>query len=267
MMNFRRLFSAVLFCFCGMVYAEVTENVVLVSGRPSVQVPYLLTQSASSAPKSVYVLLSGGYGEHNLSQRGTVVQVFNDLRLLARTRGMFAGNDGAAALIDVPADRSRLSDDFRISEAHAQDVGAVIADLRQRYPAARIVVVGHSNGTLSAAHVAARMGANVDRVVLISGRLVAHWYGGDALSKFDFGQIKAQLLLVHHLRDGCTVTPYAGSLALADRYPLISVNDAAGVEIGGCSSNGTHNLNGKEVPVVQAIRAWVNGAPWATEIQ
>lgn len=246
--------------------AQITEDVVRVQSARGATVPYLLSRDAGAAPQAIYVLLSGGFGEHTLSQRGTVVQVFNDLRLPARARALFAV-DGVAALVDVPSDRNLLSDEFRASEAHSQDLGAVIADLRQRYPVLPVVLVGNSNGTISAAHAAARLGRAIDRVVLISGRFVDHWYAGEALSRFDFGQIKVPLLLVHHVRDGCSVTPYSAAQALGARFPLISVNDGPGIEIGSCTSLGTHGLSGKEAPVVEAIRAWAKGMAWPAMIE
>jgi len=245
--------------------AQASADVIRVQTPRGASVPYLLTRGEATSVQAVYVLLSGGYGEHLLSQRGTVVQVFNDLRLPARLRELLAV-DGATALVDVASDRNLLSDDYRISEAHTQDVAAVVADLRQRYPAARLVLLGHSNGTLSAAHAAARLGTQVDRVVLMGARLVAHWFAGDALAKFDFGQIKAPLLMVHHVGDACSVTPYAAAKALGDRYPLISVNGPPSVDAGGCTAQGTHGLSGREGAVAAAIRAWVQGQAWPQSI-
>jgi len=245
--------------------AQASADVIRAQTPRGASVPYLLTRGEGASASIVYVLLSGGYGEHVLSQRGTVVQVSNDSRLPARLRELLAV-DGATALVDVASDRNLLSDDYRISEAHTQDVAAVIADLRQRYPAARLVLLGHSNGTLSAAHAAVRLGTQVDRVILMGARLVAHWFAGDALSKFDFGQIKAPLLLVHHVGDACSVTPYSAAKALGERYPLISVNGPPGGEAGGCMSLGRHGLSGKEGAVAEAIRAWVQGQPWPQSI-
>lgn len=152
-----------------------------------------------------------------------------------------------------------------MSEQHAQDTLAVIQDLKQRFRAPNIVLVGHSNGSISAAHVALGLGSTIDSVVLVNGRLVKHWFGGDGLATFDFGRLKAKLLLVHHAKDDCTVTRYEGAKALAERYPLITVDDPNVSASGGCNG-GTHNMTGKDKESVDAILNWVKGATWPKEI-
>jgi pimeloyl-ACP methyl ester carboxylesterase len=225
----------------------------------------LLSRDTAAQPETVFLLFSGGYGDHSLGQRGEVVQVFNDHKYLARVRKLFVGAGTAAALVDTPSDRSRLDDASRMSEQHAQDVEAVIQDLKQRFGAPRIVLIGHSNGSISAAHVGRALGAAVDSVVLVNGRLVKHWFGGDGLATFDFSQLRSRLLLVHHAKDDCTVTRYEGAKALAERYPLITVDDPNVSASGGCNG-GTHNMTGKDKETVEAILDWVKGAPWPKEI-
>lgn len=247
--------------------AQVREEVVVLPSRTGVQTPYLLSHAAGATPTVVFVLLSGGSGEHNLAQRGEVVQVFNDQRLLARTRTLFAGSDAAAALVDAPSDQNRLGDAFRKSASHVQDIQAVLVDLRQRFPRAARVLVGHSNGTMSAAQAAAAADSLADRVVLISGRFVAHWFAGSALSDFDFSRLRVPVLLVHHMLDDCSVTPYQGARDLSQRFPLISVDGPPGLAAASCSSLGPHGLEGREAAVVEAIRGWVSGLPVPAEIR
>lgn len=247
--------------------AQVREEVVIVPSRPGVQTPYLLSHAAGATPTIVFVLLSGGSGEHNLAQRGEVVQVFNDQRLPARARALFAGGDAATALIDAPSDQNRLGDTFRKSAGHVQDIQAVLADLRQRFPRASRVLVGHSNGTISAAQAAAAADNLADRVVLISGRFVAHWFAGSGLSDFDFSRLRLPVLLVHHVLDDCSVTPYQGARDLSQRFPLVSVAGPPGLAAASCSSLGPHGLEGREAAVVEVIRGWASGQPVPAEIR
>ena len=44
-----------------------------------------------------------------------------------------------------------MDDGFRNGAEHAQDVAAVVKDLRRRFPAAKLFLVGTSRGTVSAA--------------------------------------------------------------------------------------------------------------------
>jgi predicted esterase len=248
-------------------YADMKEQVITVPTRGTV-VSYLLSQETSARPDTVFILFSGGTGEHNLSQRGDVVQIFNDQKYLARTRKSFVDSSTATVLLDTPEDKRFIDDAFRMSESHAADVQAVIGDLRKKFGAARIVLVGHSNGSISVAHVARRIETDVSKVVLVNGRLVKHWYAGDGLATFDFSQLKTELLLVHHAKDGCTVTPYEGAVALAARHSLITVHGPDGVSTAGCNG-GTHNMTGKDVESVGAILDWVKGvkgAPFRKDI-
>ena len=235
--------------------ADIVESVTTVPTRGT-SIAYLLSRDDAATPRTVYVLLSGGYGDHGLMQRGEVAHVFNDQKFLARARRLFVGVDSAAALVDTPADPRRLDDAFRASAQHAADVKAVLDDLARRFGTPRIVLIGHSNGSLSAAHVAKHLGAGVSDIVLVNGRLAKHWYGGDALSGFDFASLPAAVLLVHHARDDCTVTPYAGALALAGRLPLVTIDDAEAGASGGCSG-GSHNLVGKDREATRAILHWI----------
>jgi hypothetical protein len=237
--------------------AEVKEEVVTVASRNATQ-SYLLSRENTGAVQTVYILFSGGAGEHKLSQRGEVVQVFNDQKFLARARKLFVAGDSAAVLLDAPSDKPFMDDAFRTGDKHAADISAVIADVRARFASPRIVFVGHSNGSISAATIAAGMPAEEFKVVLVNGRLVKHWYAGDALSAFDFGQLKGRVLLLHHAKDGCSITPYEGAMALSDRVPLVTLQGPEGVPASGCNG-GTHNLTGKDQEAVGAIVDWVNG--------
>lgn len=238
----------------------VVEELRTLHPRSNVDLPYVLTRTAAGKPRTVLLLLSGGNGEHRLALRGSAIEIYNDQRFTALQRTALARADVAVALLDSSSDQSKLDDGYRASDAHADNVRAVIEDLQGLYPGSRVVLIGHSNGSVSAAHLGVKLGKRLDGVIIINGRLAKHWWAGDGLSNFDFSRISARLLFIHHHKDDCSVTPYDAAAKLGERYPLITVEDPNTVKAGGCGL-GPHNMTGKEAAVVQAILDWIDGKP------
>jgi len=61
-----------------------------------------------------------------------------------------------------------MSDEFRFSEEHSNDIAAVVADLKTRLPDLPLFLVGTSRGTVSAASLAVKLSQQVAGVVLTS---------------------------------------------------------------------------------------------------
>ena len=238
------------------------EEVVTLNSRENVTQSYLLAYDKDEAYRSVAILFAGGAG-HIALKPGVNVRSNN---FLARTRDLFVGGGVAAAVIDGPSDASRMSDSFRMGAEHATDIGAVVKDLRQRFPQAKVFLVGTSRGTVSAAYAGLALGKAVDGVVLTSTVFNANRAGG-GVSGVDFSAFKVPLLFVHHREDGCNICPYSGAAGLADRYPLISVNGGLPPQSGPCDPLSAHGYFGREAETVAAIAQWIAGKPYSTEIK
>jgi hypothetical protein len=154
-----------------------------------------------------------------------------------------------------------MDDGFRTGRAHVEDIAAVVKDLRARFPAAKIFLIGTSRGTLSAAYVGRSLGAGVDGVILTSS-VVYGGRGGIGLSGFDFGAIKAPLLFVHHVHDACRSCPYRDAESLSRAFPLISVSGGKPAESDPCEPLAAHGYFGKEQETVTAIKGWMLGRPF-----
>lgn len=239
--------------------AGAEEALVEIRSREGVSVKALVTYPAEARPEAVVILLAGGKGDYRFSAGAEGVGMINGARLPNRLRPLLLQRGFASWMVDSPSDMPEMLDGFRRSASHLADLRAVLADAARRYPGVPVVVVGHSNGTQSAALLAADAGESVAGVVLIAGRLVPHPILGEALSSFRWDEVKAPLLLMHHKHDDCFATPYSGAERLAEAHPRIQLLTigADARPHGGCTYEGTHNLAGDENIVAGLLADWI----------
>src|SRR5439155_220001 len=104
-------------------------------------------------PAGVAVLFPGGEGLLGLRVEGGAVKFRQQGNFLVRTRTLMRDRQVGVAIVDSPSDQQRagMDDGFRTGRAHVADVAAVVKDLKQRFPGAKIFLIGTSRGTISAA--------------------------------------------------------------------------------------------------------------------
>lgn len=248
-------------------------EIVRLMTRGDVVLPYLLLRN-EPPPKVVAVLLSGGYGLLRLRQdEGGIAIDPAGVEFLVKSRETFVDDETAVALVDTPSDQVGigLTPRFRKGGKHLDDLGALVSDLRGRFPNARIALVGNSLGTISAAYGAVALSEKVDAVVLsatVFEWLPASWrmLSDSNLSGFAFSSIPAPLLFVHHADDRCVGTPFSSVAKLEGKYPLLVVHGGEPVRDNGCGPLGPHGYLGREEPVVGEIKNWLHGRPVRTEL-
>ena len=176
---------------------------------------------------------------------------------LLRTEPDFVALGLTVAVVDAPSDQSNgMSDEFRMSAAHATDVAAVIATMRQRAEA-QVWLVGTSRGTISAASLAVRLGPP-----RIAGVVLTSTVWQSAVSQVRLEDIRVPTLLVHNRNDGCVASPFglAGyglrRLSAAPAKELIAVSSSA-QRSAPCDALSPHGYLGVEQQVVQLIAAWI----------
>ena len=241
------------------------EDIITLSTRPGITQSYLLTSPESGKPQAVAVLFPGGAGKVDLERETARTRPGGNF--LVRSRQFFAQEGVAAAVVDAPSDQAAgMQDAFRLGEAHTEDLGKVVADLKKRFPGLPIVLVGTSRGTISAAAVGRRLGKEVSGVVLTSTVFQAN-RRQPGLSGFDFATIPVPLLFVHHTEDACNVTPYSSAKGLAGRFPLISVSGGIPPQSDPCEAMSAHGYIGKEAETVKAISQWVLKQAYPKEVK
>ncbi len=163
-------------------------------------------------PVASVILFAGGHGALRL--KSATSMGWGSQNFLVRTRDSFARQGFLVAVMDAPADHQGnrgMNAVFRMSNAHAADIGAVV-DYLKKQANVPVWLVGTSMGTFSAAGggIATR---NVDGIVLTStitrsqpkwNIRTSHPHG---VASMNLAAIKVPTFVLSHRNDGCDITP------------------------------------------------------------
>ena len=222
------------------------------------QTQAIFIEQPAGAPPWVIVLFAGDEGVIALDGTGPTTMKGN---FLLRTAGYWTSAGDATAIVDAPSDRSSgMNDAFRLSEAHAQDLHVIVAALRQRFPAAKIALVGTSRGTISVGNVLHREPRLADAYVLTSPVTIG-MRGETGLSGMHWDVSTTPVLVVSNENDGCRVSPFSAAHTLAkdNRFQFLAVSSS---ERGGngaseCGAKSPHGFLGIETQVLSAVSRWL----------
>lgn len=243
------------------------RDVVTLQTRPGVSLSFFIAGMGKVQPRAAALMLIGGGGNIRLRMEGGKPH-FGQQNFLPRTRREFIAEGILPVILDNPTDQQAgegMSDEFRAGAAHTADLRAVLAEVKRRYPALPVFLVGTSRSTISAAYQARALGGELAGVVLTSS--LFRMRERAMLAAFDFDGIRIPILLVHHRADACLSTPYYDAERLGRRYPLVSVSGGKPPETGPCDPLSAHGYFGKEAETVAAIAAWMLGKPFDKEIK
>ena len=241
---------------------------VALATRPGVTQSFVILEAGARRPEAVAVLYVGAGGRINLrSEEGRVK--FGARNFLPRSSAEFARNGLLPVVVDAPSDQLDVTEAYRTSREQTVDARAIVAELKKRYPALPIYLVGTSRGTISVAHLGRDLGDEVAGVVLTSTMFGSSNPRRQAptLRGFDYARLKTRLLFVHHRDDGCEHTPYSSAARVAKPYALISVKGGRPAESGPCEPFAAHGYFGKEAETVDAIAAWMLNKPFPAEVE
>lgn len=237
------------------------EALRIIETRPGVTVRMLLTRPEN--PAASVVLFAGGHGRLGLDLSGQMA--WGRGNFLVRSRRLFPRHGLAVATVDAPSDRQGANGmryGFRGGADHGRDIAAIVRYLGDRFQRP-VWLIGTSRGSASAANGGIRLTkpSALGGIVLSSTVTVANSKGVNVLD-MDLDAIRKPVLIAHHRRDGCRVTPFAntGKLTQALENAASTVLLAySGGRAGRnpCEGRSHHGFLGIENRVVRDIAAWI----------
>ncbi|CAM3612059.1 hypothetical protein [Polynucleobacter brandtiae] len=201
------------------------------------KIPYLQTAVGSTLPKYVLIMMPGGNGIMNIKKNADETIYFQSGgNFLIRSRGLFA--DDEFRTISIDGDRS------------IKRMRIVIADLKLKFPNAKIYIVGTSRSTLATMHQSENMDGEVNGFI--------HTASMGSISGLDTRKSKSKNLIVAHKNDGCRLTPASSSIENHDTYGTDLILMEGGISEGDpCQAFGHHGFNGIEKETIRNIKAWI----------
>lgn len=207
-------------------------------------------------PPFAVALYSGGSGAIELDSTGATAFRGN---FLLRTARYWIDKGYAVALVDMPSDHADGGDPYRLSGDSLADQRAVVAELRKRFPRAKVVLTGTSRGTVTVAAVFANEPGLADLYVLTSPVTIASGRQS-GMSGLDFGGADPKkALVVSNRNDRCPVARFSGAEHLAGRYGMTLIAEDSGDGAENCGGRSPHGFFGIEGRTLGDIDGWMTG--------
>ncbi|MGL4191577.1 MAG: hypothetical protein ACRCRU_03200 [Vibrio sp.] len=253
-------------------YQVKSDELLILETRAGITQPVLLWETKNQEPEFLVVFFPSSNGNIGLTSRDGVVGA-ERFYLLQNLREEFEPSKFAVAIIDTPSDRNGLGESFRQSEEHFVDMKIVLSELKKRFPSSKVILMGHSRGSVSAGHVSRALDSQVDATVLLAARYKESARpvdapqeapGGKGLSEINFDKLNKPTLLVHHVNDACPSTLYADAKEKEIYAPLITISgpvDKSPMDTGEfalCAPGTNHWFSGQEKLVGEKIIAWLS---------
>jgi pimeloyl-ACP methyl ester carboxylesterase len=220
------------------------ERIELPAGPQTTQA---VLYDAVANPVASVILMIGGDGDF-----AHMPGVF-----LLRVRQRFVAAHMSVAVPDTPSDHpGGFGPLFRLGGDHTEALATIAFFLKKKSPAP-VWLVGHSNGTISAASAAQRLGPDVVAGVVLSSSV---WLGG--LEQAPTRYIMSPVLLVHNRNDACPASPFAlaeaslSSFVLAPKKKFVAVtgpNDGKDR----CGAETAHDFYDAEDKAVPPMLGWI----------
>ncbi len=171
--------------------------------------------------------------------------------------------------VDCPTDQwgqrgpnpSACDDEFRSSEAYADDVRRLIEQVRSQQTLTRFFAMGHSYGAISSHWLSLRLPDQLAGAIHSATQSIAG--GGPftgyakSIGTFPHDQVRVPSIYLHHRDDLCRFTPYSFAQRHGSQNRLITV-------VGGnrwsdpCGKASYHSYDERQEAVGQALVRWIN---------
>jgi hypothetical protein len=220
--------------------SHAAEELIASATHPNGEVvPYVLN-SESPAPRYVIILFPGGSGIMDPRIVDGRLQYGFRGNFLIRVRPLIVDNEFATVSTNTTRSPERMQ--------------ALLDDLKRRFPAAQIYLMGTSNGSDATMRLATYLSERIAGVI--------HTSSPPAIRDFDGRQYKNRQLIVHHRYDDCRYTPFSAARISHERFGTELIAMEGGVRSGDpCEPYGHHGFNGIERETITAIKNWVRREP------
>jgi len=258
--------------------ADNCGDLITLATRGNSTTSYSLAGGASGGgkPQAALVILPGGPGFADLDAKGCARKLLGES--LLRSRSLFHRAGLATALIDAPTDYHGVDGlgGFRIAQQHAEDIGKVIADVRNRTDLP-VWLAATSRGTISAANAASRLaGKQAPDGLVLTSPITSGREGGykawvaQTVFSVNLRQVRIPLLVVAHAADTCIRTPpmlapEIAEQASAMRKQTFIVKGGTGRSAAGldaCEGNTPHGFAGQDAELAAGIVRFISGGSY-----
>lgn len=245
--------------------ATADQEIKTIETRPGITMRILLN-APDHPPKGVLIMFPGGWGANHFQDKDGKILLGENF--LVRSSPEFVKRGVAIAIVDVPSDQANgMSDVFRNSPEHAQDIGKTIEFLVSQ-GLQPVYLVGTSRGTLSAAYLGAVLKDDRIKGIVLTSSLA----GPRFLGVLPLKKITYSVLIVHHRYDECKDTQYNEARQLkswisrSPRVDFVEVRGGSHPQSDPCEALSYHGFLGMEDQVVQVITDWLSGKTLPSKI-
>jgi hypothetical protein len=236
---------------------EAVSESVLTARFPDRSISALVTRPAAPGPyKRAILLMPGHPGIMKLQSPESFMLKGN---FLIRSRKAWLDSETVVFSVDAPSDEwASFTGRFRTGERYAEDLRGLAREIEKAFGRLQWVIVGTSEGSVSAFHAARALGPDGVKVIFTAS-LFDQSSNSHGLASLDFGELKVPMLWVHHENDPCRYTPYwqAKRHAEKTRMPLITVRSSNAGRGDPCQGFSQHGFAGMEEDTVRAMKRWV----------
>ena len=213
----------------------------------------VLLASSDEAPRWVVLFAPGGEGHVDFSANSlgepTSARPGNPAFMFARE---FLIRHAAWAIVAVPGSYGlALTETQRLDAQHIEAVSNVARRLREAYPHAKLILVGHSNGGITAGLQAIQPQPAVDAVVMSAPNLKWLPFRWEA-------RVRVPILFITHKDDACASTAAHKTIyAAGDKFPVAVIESPSRGNRGECSNPpAPHFFSDAYAEYADAILRW-----------
>lgn len=253
------LFSCLSLCLLS-ISARADDAVsesVITAKFPDRSISALVTRLAEHGPfKRAIVLMPGHPGIMKIQSPESFGLKGN---FLIRSRRFWLDRETVVFSVDAPTDEwGGFTGRFRASDRYAEDLRGLVQEIEKNFGKLPLVIVGTSEGSVSAYYAARALGPENVKVIFTSS-LFNDSSNSPGLASLDLGELKTPMLWVHHADDPCRFTPFwqAKQHAEKTRSPLITVKSSNAGRGNPCQAFSQHGYVGVEEETVRAMKNWV----------